>query len=190
MLLLFWHCIGTERSPFFQCLELYFNFYAIRRKHLSNFLRLNRLTVDPKQTVLFVWCIFLFIQWILCLFFFFRCLLALFKCIVPILSSFWAYWFSENTSSMWICFVLWLAFFPLCNIRWESLQKMPYHAWAPEALPIYLLSLEGTFIEYVRGNTMQAFNVVSCERQCMYKSCIFLMYVCQMCVGMDECGWM
>jgi hypothetical protein len=39
----------------------------------------------------------------------------------------------------------------LCNILWESLQKMPYHAWAPEALPIYLVSLEGTFIEYVRG---------------------------------------
>jgi hypothetical protein len=59
MLLLFWHCVGTEWSPFFQCLELYFNFYAIRRKHLFNFLRLSRLTVDPKQTVLFVWCIYL-----------------------------------------------------------------------------------------------------------------------------------
>jgi hypothetical protein len=74
----------------------------------------------------------------------------------------------------------------------HSLRKLAENAipcMGSEALPIYpSISLEGTFIEYERGDTMQAFNVVSCEKQRMYKSCILFMYVLQMYVGMDECG--
>jgi hypothetical protein len=62
----------------------------------------------------------------------------------------------------------------------HSLRKLAGNAipcMGSEALPIYLLSLEGTFIEYVWGNTMQAFNVVICEKP-MYVQIMYIPHVC------------